>query len=178
VVSAAELEPTAVPAELTARRAHWYLACNLATALAMLAVALLNIGYQLRNGGPAWVAVALAAMVGFYAWQAVRQLLDRQPIVVVRADGLLLPTASAAPIAWARIRDVARGGLLARNQIEIALDAATAGALTLGQRALGDSVIKRRGVDPGLAIRAGNLDQPAAAIIAAILRHWPPPAAN
>jgi hypothetical protein len=167
-----------MPADLTARRAHWYLACNLMTALAMLAVAVLNIGYQFRTGGPAWVAVVLAAMVGFYAWQAVRQLLDRQPIVVVREDGLLLPTASAAPIAWAQIRDVARGDFMFRNQIEIALDGAAAGALTLGQRALGDSVVKRRGVGTGLAIRAGNLDQPAAAIVAAILRHWPPSASD
>jgi hypothetical protein len=163
-----------MPAELTARRAHWYLVCNVVMALAMLAVALLNIGYQLRNGGPAWVAVVLAAMVAFYAWQAMRQLVDRQPVVVVRADGLLLPTASPAPIAWAQIRDVSVGGFLARNQIEIALDGAFAGALTLGQRALGDSVVKRRGVTPGFAIRASNLDQRAAAIVAAILRHWPP----
>jgi hypothetical protein len=96
---------------------------------------------------------------------------------VVRVEGLLLPGVAAAPIAWASIRDVAQGGLLARNQIEIALDGTLVTQLTLGQRFLGDSVVKRRGLVPGIAILANNLDQRAPAILAAIRRHWSPPAA-
>ena len=47
--------------------------------------------------------------------------------------------------------------------------------LTLGQRFLGDSVVKRRGVTAGITIVAGNLDHGAPEIFAAIRRHWPPP---
>jgi hypothetical protein len=159
--------------ELVARRARWFVLSNLVTALVILALALLNVGYQFRMGGPAWVAVLLVAMVAAYAWQAARQLFDRQPIVAVCAHGLLLPTARTQPIAWASIHDVALSGRLGRGQIDITLDNALITQLTLGQRFLGDSVVKRRGLVPGITILASNLDQRAQAIVAAIRRHWP-----
>jgi hypothetical protein len=162
-------------ADLVARRARWFILSNLVMALTMVGLALLNIGYQIRTGGPAWVGLVLLGMVAIYAWQVARQLVDRQPIVEVRAEGLLLPGAATQPIAWASIRDVAQGGLLARNQIEIALDGALVTQLTLGQRFLGDSVIKRRGLVPGITILASNLDQRAPAILAAIRRRWSAP---
>jgi hypothetical protein len=68
---------------------------------------------------------------------------------------------------------------MARNRIEIVLDAGLATHLTLGPRFLGDSIVKRRGGAPGIVILARNLDQGAPAIVAAIRRHWPPqPAAE
>lgn len=161
-------------ADLIARRARWFLFCNLVMALALLALGLGNVAYQFQTGGPAWVGALLVAIVGAYAWQTVRQLVDRQPIVAVRADGLLLPTAAAEPIAWSRIQGVALGGLLGRNQIDVAIDSPLLAQLTLGQRFLGDSVVKRRGVMPGISIVTGNLDHRAAVIMAAIRRHWPP----
>lgn len=161
-------------ADLVARRARWFILSNLVMVLAVLGLALLNVGYQFRTGGPAWVGLVMVAMLAVYAWQVARQLVDRQPVVVVRAEGLLLPSAAAEPIAWTRLRDVAPGGLLARNQVDIGLDGSLVTQLTLGQRFLGDNVIKRRGVAPGITILAGNLDHGAPAILTAIRRHWPP----
>jgi hypothetical protein len=158
---------------LIARRARWFVLSNLVMAVALLALALLNVGYQVETGGPAWVAVLLVAMVAVYAWQVARQLLDQQPIVAVLADGLALPTATSEPIAWSRIQGVTLGGLITRNQIDITLDNALITQLTLGQRFLGDSVVKRRGLVPGITILASNLDQRAPAIVAAIRRRWP-----
>ena len=160
--------------DLVARRARWFVVSNLVMAVALLALALANVGYQWQTGGPAWVGMLLVAMVALYAWQVARQLFDQQPIVAVCTDGLHLPTASAEPIAWSRIQDVTLGGAIAHNQIEIALDNALVARLTLGQRFLGDSVVKRRGLAPGITILASNLDQRAPAIVTAIRRRWPP----
>jgi len=164
----------AASVDLVARRARWFVLCNLVMALALLALGLANVVYQFQTGGPAWVGALLVALVAAYAWQTVRQLVDQQPIVAVRADGLLLPTAAVEPIAWSRIQSVALGGVITHNQIDIALDSALLAQLTLGQRFLGDSVVKRRGVTPGISIVTGNLDHRAPAILAAIRRHWPP----
>jgi len=161
-------------ADLVVRRARWFLACNLAMALGLLALGIANVGYQYQTGGPAWVGALLVAMVAAYGWQVTRQLIDHPPVVAVRADGLLLPTAAPEPIPWPRIQGIGLGGFITHNQVDIAVDHALLAQLSLGQRFLGDSVIKRRGIAPGISIIAGNLDQGAPAILAAMRRHWPP----
>lgn len=164
--SAVETAP--LRAELAVRRSAWFLAANLAVAAGVLALVLLNIAYQWQNDGPIAVAALFVLLVAVYAAQTARQLILRAPVVIVGPAGLTLPTAHDAPIPWADIGDAALGGWPLRSQVDLALPAETVMTLTLGQRYLGDAVIKRRGLAPGITIVARGLDRDAASILAAI----------
>ena len=166
-------DPSPAPAGTTAspfvvRRSRWFVVANLAVAAAVLVLVALNAGYQWRTGGSLPVAALIAALVAVFFWQSLRQALDRAPVLIADDAGLALPTAAAQPIPWARVGESRIAGWPLPSQVDLDLPADIVAAMTLGQRFLGDPVIKRRGLAPGITIVARGLDRNAAAIRAAI----------
>ncbi len=154
--------------ELIVRRSAWFLAANLAVAAGVFALVVLNLVHQWHSDGSLAVAVLFVALVAAYGWQTARLLIARAPVVVVGSAGLSLPTARDEPIAWSDVGDVAVSGWPLRGQVDLSIAAEVVATMTLGQRFLGDPVIKRRGLAPGVTIVTRGLDRDADAILAAI----------
>ncbi len=128
------------------------------------------------------LAAGFVLLAGFaYAWQHFDRLRLDQPVVAIADDGLRLPGVGEAPIGWDRIagaRAATGFAFRAGRRVDLELDAETFVTLRLGQVFLGDAVTKLRGVPYGVSIHTRGLDHDAAAIFAAMRRHWPPAAAE
>lgn len=168
-------EPAPAPGTLVVRRSAWFLAANLAVAAAVFALVLVNLAHQWRDDGALAVAALFVLLVAAYAWQTARQLLVRAPVVIAGPAGLALPTARAEPIAWSEIGAAAVAGWPLTSQVDLAVPAEVVASMALGQRYLGDPIIKRRGLAPGITIVARGLDHDAASILAVIRAFAPSP---
>lgn len=168
---------SARPPVLTGRRATWFTLINLCLALVLLAGAVANAVNILQTDGSWIMALVVLGLVGFFTWQAWTQFRDRSPVVEVAPDGLRVPAASDAPIAWSNIAIVAPAegiAALGGRRIDVQVDAQTFSRLRLGQRFMGDFVVRRRGLPNTFSILTQGLDVGPAALHAAIRRYWPP----
>jgi hypothetical protein len=113
----------------------------------------------------------------FFLWQGWTQFRDRAPVIEIGPAGLRLPSASGEPIAWSRVSfaQAARGLLgLGGGRVDFMVDAQTFARLKLGQRFMGDVVIKKRGMPNAFSVITPQLDESASAIFAAVKCYWPP----
>ncbi len=163
--------------DLVARRALWQMAITLIFALGLFVLTLANLYWQWSRGESLVTGSLFAFVAGYYALMTFNQLRDRQPQIVISAAGLGLPAASADPIPWTRIaylRVKRRVIPTLGGQLDLQVDPETFLRLKIGQRFLGDFILKRRGLPNGLTVLIHGLDRGTADVEAAIKRHWPP----
>jgi len=171
-VSAATSNPVFI-----VRRALWYTITNLALGVAFLGFTTASLVHQIR-AGEAWVIPAsFVAFAAFYCWQVWGQFRQRTPLVEISAAGLSLPGVTPAPIPWSRIWLVEPGrGLpgISGGRIHFQVDADTFVGLRLGQRFMGDVVVRNRRLPNSFSLITQGLEERTDAIYAAIKRYWPP----
>jgi hypothetical protein len=63
---------------------------------------------------------------------------------------------------------------LGGGRLDVFVSAEMFVALKLGNRWMGDLIVKRAGLRPGFTILGASLDCPTKDIVEAIRRHWPP----
>lgn len=168
---------TDAPPGLEARRARWLSGANLILALGLFALTIANLWWQWNRGENLLTGALFAFVATFYAGQMFVQFRDRRPQLVIGPAGLGLPAAAPNPIAWSRIRQIhikRRFLPTLGGQIDIEVDPETFQTLRLGQRIMGDFVVKRRGFGIAFSVLTQGLDQSTAQIEAALKRHWPP----
>jgi hypothetical protein len=161
----------------TARRALWATLLNVLVGLFLSALTIANLVHQIR-AGQAWVVAVLFAILAlFFLWQAWTQFRIRTPLVEIGPAGLRLPSASPDPVPWPRLRQMqAARGLpgLGGGRVNFTVDGETFARLKLGQRFMGDVVVKARGWPNTFSVITPQLEESADAIAAAVKRYWPP----
>ena len=119
-----------------------------------------------------------SAILAVYLWHALQQLRDDRPILIVAPEGLHMPAVIAAPIPWAKIRHViCRAGLISKGKLEIEVDLETYGAMRLGLRMFGDTVVRRPARQNTFVVLMVGTDRSALATYTEIRRYWTPRAA-
>lgn len=159
------------------RRAAWFTALNLVFGVMLAAIAAINLVEQLQSGGGWGLAVTFAVIAAYFCWQAWTQFYHRTPVIEIGPAGLYLPSAAEQPIPWSRIWHADAGGGLASlfgGRIDFQVDPETHAKLKLGQRFMGDVVVRRRGIPNAFSISTQGLDEKNTAIFAAMSRYWPP----
>ncbi|HEX6980625.1 MAG TPA: hypothetical protein VF342_15150 [Alphaproteobacteria bacterium] len=163
------------------RRARWYTTANLALGLGFLGFTAASLVHQIR-AGEAWILpLSFVVFAAFYCWQVWVQFRHRKPLIEISAAGLGLPGASPAPIPWSRIWRIEPGrGLpgLSGGRINFQVDADTFIGLRLGQRFMGDVVVRNRRLPNSFSVITQGLEERTDAIYAAIKRYWPPDTDN
>jgi hypothetical protein len=164
------------PPIFTARRALWATLLNVLVGLFLSALTIANLVHQVRAGQSWMVAVLFAILALFFLWQAWTQFRDRTPLVEIGPAGLRLPSASPDILPWPHLRQVqsARGlPGLGGGRVDFTVDAETFARLKLGQRFMGDVVVKARGWPNTFSVITPQLEENANSIVAAVRRYWP-----
>jgi hypothetical protein len=112
----------------------------------------------------------LALVVGFFAWQGAQRFANRQPQVVIDAQGIVLGFGRNKRFAWDEVQWVRLKRLALRPQLQIGLtpEAFVAADLRLTQWHLDDALRPVRGMPAALAVRDNGLDRSAAAMLDAV----------
>jgi hypothetical protein len=161
----------------TARRALWATLLNLLMGLLLAAITILNIVHRVREGGSLLTSIFFAVLALFFLWHAWTQLRDRAPLVEIGPAGLRLPSASPDALPWSRIRQVVPGRALLgmrSSRVDFTVDMETFARLKLGQRFMGDVIVKKPGVPNTFSVITPQLEENAAAIYDAVKRYWRP----
>ncbi|HEX2116593.1 MAG TPA: hypothetical protein VHM01_19490 [Alphaproteobacteria bacterium] len=159
------------------RRALWATLLNVTLGLLLSALTIANLVHQLRVGQSWGVGVLFVILALFFLWQAWMQFRERTPLVEIGPNGLHLPGVSAEILPWSRLRQVTAGrGLpgLGGGRVDFTVDPETFAHLKLGQRFMGDVVVKSRGRPNTFSVVTPQLEERADAIYAAVKRYWPP----
>jgi hypothetical protein len=130
-----------------------------------------------REGDAMVGALILLAVAAWYGVQTGQIFRDDSPKLIVERAGLSLPGVADTTIPWTRIGEVrvATGfRALGGGRIDIALDPEIFVGLKLGQRWMGDPIVKRGGLSPVISILAASLDANARTILDAVRQFWPP----
>jgi hypothetical protein len=160
----------------TARRALWATLLNFLLGAALAALTIANVVHQIQRDGSLAVAAMFSILALFFLWQAWTQLSRRTPVIEVGPAGLRLAGVSEEILPWTRIVYVQRGsGLpgLGGGRIDFTVDAETYARLKLGQRFMGDLVVKARGRPNTFSVITPQLEENANAIFTAVKRYWP-----
>ena len=160
---------------LIARRSKRATGMNLLAASIAFGVAVATVWYAWQEGENVLGPLFLLVLVTFYGVSAGQQFRDETPKVVVERAGLSLPGVTSEPIEWTHIEEIAvTTGLRAigGGRIDIVVAPATYARLKLGQRWLGDPVVRKPGPRAAFSLACGALDTPAKTIYAAMRRHW------
>lgn len=163
--------------EVRRSRSHVLMQIGFATFLVVLAAA--NLGNLLRHGdverGPLFASVFFALLMAFYVWNLVNQYRDRRPQIVIGPDGLLLPNALPTPVPWSQVWNVAPpAGTFTRTRLDIDIAPEIYARMKLGQRFMGESIVRRKGLGGGLTIYTTGFEHNAVELEAAIRKFWPP----
>jgi hypothetical protein len=161
----------------TARRALWATLLNVTLGLLLSALTIANLVHQLRADQSWGVAALFVVLALFFLWQGWEQVRDRAPVVEIGPDGLRLPGASADIVPWPRLRQVLAGrGLpgLGGGRVDFTVDPEIFVRLKLGQRFMGDVVVKARGRPNTFSVITPQLEENVDSIYAAVKRYWPP----
>lgn len=166
------------PPGLVVRRSRAVSAMNMAMAVFVLAAA---AGFLLDRpeGEPVpWLGGgAILALVGFHALQSLRNLKDTTPLLTVGPEGLGLPQATDAPIAWTQVAGLGASRsmtLFGGGRLDIELAPEAFARVRLGRRLFGDAVVKTIGPPFAISFNAQGLDHKATEILAATAAYWPP----
>ncbi len=150
---------------------------NLVLGVFLAALALTNFWDQLESRGAFLPSLLIVAIAGVYLWHTYQMVCDRGPQVVIDATGLRLATASPDPIPWSYIWRLEAGRrLFGGPRVEAEVAPEVVARLKLGQRFLGDNVVRLKARRNGLAIYTVGYDRTADQIFAAARRYWPPDA--
>lgn len=165
-------------AVFTVRRSLWAIIVNLAVGGILAALTIANLVHQARSNGGWGIAVLFVILALFFLWQGWMQFRDRAPVVEISPEGMRLRSASAQAIPWSHIQHVRPGGALpgfGSRRVDVMVDAETFMRLKLGQRFLGDVIVKKRGAPNAFSVITPQLEENGDAIVAAVRRYWPPP---
>ncbi len=170
-------QPPPAGAVFVVRRSIWSILMNVLLGLLLAALTFGNIVHQVRTGGSWAVAIMFGIIAVYFLWHSIEQLRDRSPLVEIGPEGLRLRGASAQPIPWPRIWHAQAGaGVLGLGggRVDFQVDAEIFAGLKLGQRYMGDVVVKKRSMPNTFSVLTPQLDENAGAIFAALKRYWPP----
>ena len=161
------------------RRSRPHLLMQATFGMFIVALALANLVNLYRTGeaenGPLLTSVLFAFLMSAYVWNLAQQYRDREPQVVIGASGLLLPTALSDPVPWTQVWNVAPpGGARSRMRLDIDVAPEVYARMKLGQRFMGENIVRRKGPGGGLSIYTMGYEHNAREIAAAIRRYWPP----
>lgn len=154
------------------RRARWFVTTQVVLACMLLVLGAAVALHAFRQGENLPIALLFLGLIGVFWWQAVGQYRDRTPIVVVLREGLLVPSASPRPIPWNAIGRVGVGRWIFAHQIELQVATEALAQLKLGQRYMGDFVVKGRGFMPSVMLLTRGLDHRGPVVLAVIKRAW------
>ena len=160
----------------TARRARWATALNVVLGALLSALTIANLVHQLRGGDSLAVSALFAALALFFLWHAWTQFRDRTPLIEIGPQGFRLPSANPEILPWARLRHVRTGRrlpVLGGGRVDFTVDVETFARLKLGQRFMGDVVVKSRGWPNTFSVITPQLEENADSIVAAVHRFWP-----
>lgn len=160
-----------------ARRSVWSILTNIVLGALLTAITFANIVHQVRSDGSWTAALMFGFIAAYFLWTGIDQLRDRSPLVEISPDGLRLRSATAHPIPWSRIWRVEAAGRplgFGGGRVDFQVDIETFSTLKLGQRFMGDVVVKKRSAPNSFSVLTPQLDENAAAIFAAVKRYWPP----
>lgn len=162
---------------LIVRRSKRMAGLNLIFASLIFGLGIAVVWYAWREGEALTMPLMFLALAIFWGVSMGQQFRDDGPKVIVGRDGLDLPGVSNGPIPWSQIEQLALGtGLraLGGGRLDIFVSAALFVDLKLGNRWMGDLIVKRAGLRPGFTILGASLDTSTKDIVDAIRRHWPP----
>jgi hypothetical protein len=162
---------------LIVRRSRRMAGLNLIFASLVFGLAVAVVWYAWNEGETLTVPLMFLALAAFWGVTMGQQFRDDSPKVTVDRDGLGMPGISETPIPWTKIEELALGtGLraLGGGRLDIFVSPEAFAALKLGNRWMGDIIVKRAGLRPGFTILGASLDTSTKAIVEAIHRHWPP----
>jgi hypothetical protein len=162
--------------DFVARRALWLTLTSFAFAFCLFALTLANLWRQWTLGESLATGLLFAFVAGYYAGQTFLQLRDRRPQLTISAAGIHVPAAAPDPIPWSRIQNlrVTRRAIpTLGGQIDVHVDLETFARLKLGQRFMGDFVVKRRGVPNTFTVLTQGLDRRIGDIEAAVKQFQP-----
>lgn len=164
--------------DLVVRRSRVVTGLNAAMAAAVTVAAAWFGFTEARSGGTSWLAVAMVVvLMGFYAAMTMRHFFETTPLLVVGPEGLSFPQATDAPIPWTSVLRLGAArsfSLIGGGRLDIELAPEAFARIRLGQRLMGDPLVKMIGSPFGMSLIAQGLDHRASDILAAIGRHWPP----
>lgn len=162
---------------LIVRRSKRMAGLNLLFASLVFGLAIAVVWYAWREGESLTTPLMLLALAIFWGVTMGQQFRDDAPKAIVGRDGLDLPGVSDGPIPWSKVEELALGtGLraLGGGRLDVFVSAEVFAALKLGNRWMGDIIVKRAGLRPGFTILGASLDTSTKDIVEAIRRHWPP----
>lgn len=171
------MKPTDGLPLLVARRSMRIAGLNLLTASLGFGFSVAFVWYAWREGADLIGPLFLLVLIAVYGVQAGQNFRDDRPKVVVERAGLSLPAVTDAPIPWGEIEQVALGkGIrtLGGGRLDVVVSPQVFARLKLGQRWLGDPIVKRGGISPAFTVLGSALDTDMKTLFTAIRRHWPP----
>jgi hypothetical protein len=164
--------------DLVVRRSRVVAGLNAAMAAAVTVAAAWFGFTEARGGDTSWFAVGMVVvLMGFYAAMSTRHFMETTPLLVVTAEGLYFPQSADAPIPWTSVLRLGAArsfSLVGGGRLDIELEPEAFMRIRLGQRLMGDPLVKMPAVPYGISLNAQGLDHRASDMLAAINRHWPP----
>jgi hypothetical protein len=162
---------------LIVRRSMRMASINLLFASLVFGLAVAVLWYAWNEAEPLTTPLVFLALAVFWGVTMGQQFRDGAPKIVVGRDGFDLPGISQGPIPWNKVEELALGtGLraLGGGRLDVFVSAETFVTLKLGNRWMGDMIVKRAGMRPGFVVLGVGLDTKPKTIVEAIRRHWPP----
>jgi hypothetical protein len=162
---------------LIVRRSKRMAGLNLIFASLVFGLAVAVVWYAWNENEALTVPLMFLGLAVFWGVTMGQQFRDDTPKVVAGRDGLDMPGVSDGPIPWGKIDELALGtGLraLGGGRLDVFVSPEVFASLKLGNRWMGDIIVKRAGLRPGFTILGASLDTSTKAIVEAIRRHWPP----
>jgi hypothetical protein len=162
---------------LIVRRSKRMATLNLLFASLVFGLAVAVLWYAWKEGEALTTPAMFLALAVFWGVMMGQQFRDDAPKLTVGRDGLDLPGISQGPIPWGKIEELALGTgvrALGGGRLDVFVSPEVFVELKLGNRWMGDIVVKRAGLRPGFAILGASLDTSTKTIVEAIRRHWPP----
>jgi hypothetical protein len=175
-VAAAALGKVKLPL-LVVRRSRRHAGLGLLAGSIIFGFAVAVLWTAWREGDELIGALLLLAVAAWYGVQTGQIFRDDSPKLIVERAGLSLPGVAKATIPWTGISEVrvATGiRALGGGRIDMALDPEIFVDLKLGQRWMGDPIVKRGGLSPVISILSASLDANARTILDAVRQFWPP----
>ncbi len=168
---------TAVAGRLEVRRSRRYASLQLTALAALFALgiwSLLQNPAATRNVDTLLTGGFFAAIMAYYLWRQALQARDRQPLVVIDAGGLTLPTSRPEPIPWRSLREVrCRASALGGGRLDIVVDPEVFQTMRFGMRALGETIVSRPAEANAFSILTRAYDHSATEIFSAMRAYKP-----
>ena len=163
---------------LVVRRSRRMAGLNLLFASCVFGLAVAVAWQAWQQGESFGASLLFLAIAAFWGVLMGQQFRDDAPKIVVGKDGLDMPGVCDGPVPWDKIEELALGtGLraLSGGRLDIHVDPETYSKLKLGNRWMGDLIVRRPGAKPGFTVLGAGLDTKPRVIFEAIRRHWPAP---